>query len=136
MRHLSLLLIEDDQIETLKFEQIVGKINKKHKVVIAKNGEEALKNIKKSSTLPNVILLDLNMPKMNGIEFLQLLKKDEKWKYIPVVVLTTSNYTNDILKCYEIGVAGYIMKPLKYQEYKELIENLINYWSINEFVNK
>ena len=136
MHNLSLLLIEDDQIETLKFQQIVNAINDKHKVTIAENGEQALNIIKSAATLPNVILLDLNMPKMNGVEFLKILKNDSTLRYIPVVILTTSNYPDDILKCYEIGVSGYIMKPLKYQDYKNLIENFINYWSNNEFVKK
>ncbi len=136
MRNLTVLLIEDDQIETIKFKRIVEALDKKHKVDIARDGEQAIDTIRKATTLPNLILLDLNMPRMNGIEFLKILKNDEKLKYIPVVILTTSNYPNDILKCYEIGIAGYVMKPLKYQEYKELVEHLINYWSNNEFVKK
>ncbi len=136
MRNLSLLLIEDDEIETLKFQKIVSSISEKHKVTIAQNGEEALKLVKNIGQLPNVILLDLNMPKLNGLEFLKILKNSGVLKYIPVVILTTSNYPNDILECYEMGIAGYLMKPLKYQDYKKLIENFITYWSVNEFARK
>jgi CheY-like chemotaxis protein len=136
MSHLSILFIEDDQIETLKFQQIVKAVHEKHQVTIAENGVVAIKKLEQVTTLPNLILLDLNMPKMNGIEFLKILKSNPSYKFIPVVILSTSNYPNDILQCYDLGIAGYIMKPLKYNDYKLCVENLINYWSHNEFVTK
>jgi DNA-binding NarL/FixJ family response regulator len=76
------------------------------------------------------------MPKMNGLEFLFLLKKDKNLKFIPTVIFTTSNNHQDLIKAYEIGVAGYIVKPLRYENYVTQIEKLINYWTINEFVTK
>lgn len=136
MHHLSILFIEDDQIETLKFQQIVKAIDDKHYVNIAENGEVALNKLEQMTTLSNLILLDLNMPKMNGTEFLKILKSNPSYKFIPVVILSTSNYPNDILQCYDLGIAGYIMKPLKYNDYKLCVENLVNYWSHNEFVTK
>lgn len=136
MNHLSILFIEDDQIETLKFQQIVKEINGKHQVAIAENGEVALDVLAQTAKLPSLILLDLNMPKMNGVEFLKILKSNASYKFVPVVILSTSNYPNDVLKCYDLGVAGYIMKPLKYNDYKMCVQNMINYWSHNEFVTK
>jgi len=133
---LSILFIEDDQIETLKFQQIVKALDEKHRVNIAENGEVALNKLEQMTTLPNLILLDLNMPKMNGIEFLKILKSNPSYKFIPVVIMSTSNYPNDILQCYDLGIAGYIMKPLKYNDYKMCVEHMINYWAHNEFVTK
>ena len=72
------------------------------------------------------------MPKINGIEFLSILKNDNALKYVPTIILTTSSNQRDLLACYEIGIAGYILKPLKYEEYVSKIEKLLGYWSINE----
>ena len=74
------------------------------------------------------------MPKINGIEFLSILKKDDVLKYIPTIILTTSNNQKDLLECYKIGVAGYVIKPLKYEDYVSKIEKLLAYWSINELI--
>ena len=73
---------------------------------------------------------------MNGLEFLHLIKNNENLKFIPVVVFTTSNNHQDLIKAFEIGVAGYIVKPLRYENYIIQIEKIINYWSINELVRK
>ena len=134
MQAISFLLIEDDLIETMKFKRVLDGLDAKHTISLAENGEEALTLLKSNKDLPNVILLDLNMPKMNGVEFLTLLKNDAVLKYIPTIILSTSNNRKDILECYNIGIAGYIMKPLKYGEYKTKIENLVAYWSSNEFI--
>lgn len=74
------------------------------------------------------------MPKINGIEFLGILKNDERLKYIPTIILTTSNNQKDLLECYKIGVAGYVLKPLRYEDYVLKIEKLLKYWSMNELM--
>ncbi len=71
---------------------------------------------------------------MNGIEFLRILKADEVLKYLPTIILTTSKNHSDLLECYKIGIAGYVIKPLKYQEYQAKLITLFNYWNINELV--
>jgi len=136
MKTLSILLIEDDAIEVMKMNRTIGKLNLNHRIEIANNGEEALTILTESSELPDIILLDLNMPKINGIEFLGILKSDNRLKHIPTVILTTSNNNRDLLECYKIGVSGYILKPLKYEEYVDKIEKLLSYWSINELIVK
>ena len=136
MKTLSILLIEDDAIEVMKMNRTIGKLNLNHGIEIANNGEEALTILTESSELPDIILLDLNMPKINGIEFLGILKSDSRLKHIPTVILTTSNNNRDLLECYKIGVSGYILKPLKYEEYVDKIEKLLSYWSINELIVK
>ncbi|WP_203258924.1 response regulator [Hyunsoonleella ulvae] len=132
MNALNILLIEDDMIEVMKLNRTISKLELPHKIVEANNGEEALKILQKKDELPDIILLDLNMPKLNGIEFLNILKNDSVLKYIPTIILTTSNNQKDLLECYKIGIAGYVLKPLKYEDYISKIEKILAYWSINE----
>ena len=100
----------------------------------ANNGEEALQKLQYKDNLPDIILLDLNMPKINGVDFLKILKSDENLKYIPIIIVTTSSNQCDLLECYKIGIAGYVSKPLKYEEYVSKIDKLLAYWSINELI--
>ena len=132
MKSLNILLIEDDMIEVMKFNRTISSLNLNHKVLEANNGEDALKILQGKDELPDIILLDLNMPKINGIEFLNILKSDDVLKYIPTIILTTSNNQRDLLECYKIGIAGYVLKPLKYEDYVSKMEKLLAYWSINE----
>lgn len=132
MSTLNILLIEDDMIEVMKLNRTISKLQLHHNIIEANNGEEALDILNKKDELPDIILLDLNMPKLNGIEFLNILKNDEVLKYIPTIILTTSNNQKDLLECYKIGIAGYVLKPLKYEDYVSKIETLLAYWSINE----
>ncbi|QCX39917.1 response regulator [Aureibaculum algae] len=132
MKNLKVLLIEDDLIEVMKFKRAISSLDLNHQVIEANNGEDALKILEEKDNIPDIILLDLNMPKINGIEFLSILKKDSTLKYVPTVILTTSSNQRDLLACYEIGIAGYVLKPLKYEDYVHKIEKLLAYWSINE----
>ena len=133
-RFLKIMLIEDDMIEVMKLNRTFNKLNYKHKIIEAKNGEDALEILHKKNSLPDIILLDLNMPKLNGIEFLEILKNNNKLKYIPTIILTTSNNRKDILECYKIGIAGYVIKPLKFDNYIEIIKRVLDYWSANELI--
>ncbi|WP_299434703.1 response regulator [uncultured Aquimarina sp.] len=133
---LTLLLIEDDEIERLKFERVLQKNNYNHTLIQAENGETALEILENNTELPDLIFLDLNMPKMNGLEFLNILKSNPVLRHIPIVILSTSNNHNDLKKSYEIGIAGYIVKPLKYEDYAHKIKCLIEYWSVNELIKR
>ena len=130
---MNILFIEDDMIETMKMQRAISKFQSKHKIVEAKNGEEAL-DILRNGNLPEIILLDLNMPRMSGIEFLSILKTDEKLKYLPTIILTTSENRVDLLKCFEIGIAGYIIKPLKYEDYEAKLKRVFEYWEVSELI--
>ncbi|QRM88830.1 response regulator [Lacinutrix sp. WUR7] len=134
VKKLKILLIEDDMIEVMKLNRTISTLKLDHKIIEANNGEEALEILEQKDNLPDIILLDLNMPKINGIEFLSILKSDDVLKYIPTIILTTSNNQKDLLECYKIGVAGYVLKPLKYEDYVSKIEKLLAYWSINELI--
>lgn len=133
---LSILLVEDDTIEVMKFKRVLKSISESYKIIEATNGEAALEYLTKRESLPDIILLDLNMPKMNGLEFLNILKNEEVLRYIPTIILSTSSNHKDLLEAYKIGIAGYVTKPLKYEDYVEKIKRLLNYWSINELISK
>lgn len=127
------LFIEDDMIESMKLQRAVAKFDSKHDIIEAKNGEEAL-DILQNGDLPDIILLDLNMPRMSGIEFLQVVKADDKLRYLPTVILTTSENRVDLLRCFQLGIAGYIIKPLKYEDYEKKIKRVFEYWEVSELI--
>ena len=131
---LKVLLIEDDVIEVMKVKRAIASLQLDHELIEANNGEEALQILEDKDNLPHIILLDLNMPKLNGLEFLSILKKDEFLKFLPTVILTTSRNQKDLLECFKIGIAGYVLKPLKYEDYVSKIEQILSYWSINELI--
>jgi len=133
-RNLNVLLIEDDLIEVMKLKRSIDKLGLAHNVVEAKNGEDALKQLTSEVPLPDIILLDLNMPKISGLEFLKILKANPRLKYMPVIILTTSENRTDLQACYEEGIAGYILKPLKYEDYLSKIDRTLQYWSVNELI--
>ncbi len=119
----------------MKMKRTISFLKLNHTLHEAKNGEEALEILKDKSKIPDIILLDLNMPKINGIEFLNIIKNNEDFKHIPTIILTTSDNQKDLFECYKIGVSGYILKPLKYDDYVKKIEVVLSYWSVNELKN-
>jgi len=129
---LNILLIEDDRIEVLKLKRAIAEDFDNYILNIATNGNQAFTILDKN--IPDIIILDLNMPDTNGIDFLSLIKSNSNLKHIPIIVLTTSNNNKDIYNCYQLGIAGYVIKPLKYEEYVTKIKAIINYWSLNEFL--
>ena len=131
-KQLNILLVEDNLIEVMKMRRTVSLLDLKHNIIVANNGEDALQHIEDKSKFPDLILLDLNMPKVGGIEFLAILKNNDDIKHIPTVILTTSDNQKDLEECYRLGVSGYVLKPLKYDDYVEKIKNVLSYWSMNE----
>ena len=129
---LDVLLIEDNLIEVMKMERAISSLGLNHTINVANNGEEALEILEDNQQWPDLILLDLNMPRISGIEFLMILKNNDDLKHIPTVILTTSDNQKDIEECYRIGVSGYIVKPLKYYDYVDKIQTVLSYWGINE----
>jgi CheY-like chemotaxis protein len=136
VKALKILFIEDDSIEIMKFNRVISALGLTHQIIEANNGETALALLKEKENLPHIIILDLNMPKLNGIEFLTILKNDALLKYIPTIILTTSSNFKDVKECYKIGIAGYILKPLKYEDYVFKIQKLLDYWSSNELITE
>lgn len=131
-----ILLVEDDSVDAMTVKRAFKDLNVTNELAHSNNGEEALKYLRDDSNKkPCVILLDLNMPKMNGIEFLKIAKADETLKKIPVVVLTTSRDEQDKVESFELSVAGYIVKPVDYQKFVEAIRTIDLYWTLSELPN-
>lgn len=131
-KSLKILLVEDNLIEIMKMKRTLSLLELNHTLQEAKNGEEALQLLENQSNIPDIILLDLNMPKINGIEFLKILKANDDLKHIPTIILTTSSNEKDLIECYKTGMSGYVLKPLKYEDYVKKIETVLSYWSVNE----
>lgn len=128
-----ILLVEDDRVDVLTVKRALKEINVTNPVVNPENGEEALKYLRDpGNARPCIILLDLNMPIMNGIEFLQAVKNDILLKRIPVVVLTTSKEEQDKISSFDLGVAGYMAKPVDYRHFVEVMRTFDAYWTISE----
>lgn len=128
-----ILLVEDDQVDIMTVMRSLKEIRVTNPVVNKENGEDALNYLRDpASEKPCIILLDLNMPIMNGIEFLQVVKHDSQLKRIPVVVLTTSEEQQDKLNSFDLGVAGYMAKPVDYRQFVEVMRSIDAYWTISE----
>jgi CheY-like chemotaxis protein len=131
---INILLVEDDLVDVKNVERALRKNNVANPLFVAGNGLEALEMLR-SGRVPGprrLVLLDLNMPKMNGIEFLQELRKDPELSRITVVVLTTSNDDRDKLAAYDHHVAGYLLKPVTFTNFVEVMATLNKYWSLVE----
>ena len=128
-----ILLVEDDAVDAMTVRRAFKDLNLTNPLTHVTNGEEALCYLRDAEPLPCVILLDLNMPRMNGVEFIKAAKADAALKSIPIVVLTTSCDHSDIAQSYNLNVAGYIVKPVDYQGFVEVIRTLGLYWTINEY---
>jgi len=127
------LLVEDDRVDAMTVKRAMKDLNVANPLVHTLNGEEALEHLVNDyNEKPCVILLDLNMPKMNGIEFLKVIKADEKLKMTPVVVLTTSRDSRDKFETFELNIAGYIVKPADYKKFVEAIRTVSLYWTTSE----
>lgn len=115
---INILLVEDDTLDVMDARRTLDRMDILYKMHVAKNGEEGLgylQHIQESGgERPDIILLDLNMPKMNGIEFLTQLRKKEQWKDVKVFIITTSDEKEDKELTNKLGVSGYIVKPLKF----------------------
>ena len=127
------LLVEDDQVDAMTVRRALKKIHASNPVATASNGEEGLAWLENpDNPAPCIILLDINMPRMNGLEFLAEIKRRERYKNIPVVVLTTSKDEVDRLKSFDRGAAGYMVKPVDYVQFVEVIRTINLYWTLSE----
>ena len=127
-----ILLVEDDQVDMMRVTRALKDIHVTNQIVHRENGEDALNYLRdEKSEKPCLILLDLNMPIMNGIEFLQAVKKDERLRGIPVVVLTTSDDQQDKLDSFNLGAAGYMAKPVDYRQFVEVMRSIDAYWTMS-----
>lgn len=128
-----LLVVEDDMVDVMTIKRALKEIQVLNPVVHLENGEEALKYLRDPrNESPCIIFLDLNMPVMNGIEFLHVVKQDDQLRRFPVVVLTTSQEQQDKVNSFDLSVAGYIAKPVEYRQFVEIMRSIDLYWTISE----
>jgi CheY-like chemotaxis protein len=131
---LNILLVEDDKIDVMNVRRAFERVNITNPLFVASNGLEALELLR-GGTIPSsnrLVLLDINMPKMNGIEFLRELRADAELHSTCVVVLTTSNEERDRVDAYKLNVAGYLLKPVTFGSFVEVMATLNKYWTLME----
>lgn len=131
---LNILLVEDDEVDVMNVRRAFKKNNIGNPLWVAGNGLEGLEMLR-GPEMPRerrLILLDLNMPRMNGIEFLRELRADPELALTPVVVLTTSDDERDRVDAYNLNVAGYILKPVTFVSFVEAMATLNKYWTLVE----
>jgi len=130
-----ILLVEDDELDVISVERSLKKISQEHKLYTAYNGIEALEMLKNAdgelNFVPDLILLDLNMPKMNGIEFLKVLKNDEVLSAVDVLVMTTSGDDADRKVTEGLGVSGYLIKPLNFNNNDKRTDSLDGFFQFH-----
>ena len=127
-----ILLVEDDNVDAMTVRRAMKELNVANEIIHHLNGEDALKYLRSNNKRPCVILLDLNMPRMNGIDFLKIIKNDDELKQIPVIVLTTSKDERDKMESFEFSVAGYIIKSTDYKKFAEALHTLNLYWTLSQ----
>jgi CheY-like chemotaxis protein len=134
-KQLNILLVEDDDVDVMTVKRAFRKNNISNPLQVAANGIEALEMLRSGEVPPfnRIILLDLNMPRMDGIEFLRELRADPALRSATVVVLTTSNEDRDRVHAYELNVAGYLLKPVTFVSFVEVMAMLNKYWTLMEF---
>ncbi len=128
-----ILLIEDDDVDVMTVNRALRDSEVTNQLVSIGDGEEAIEYLRdESATEPSIILLDLNMPKMDGAEFLKVVKADNALRKIPVVILTTSNSDRDVIESFELGAAGYMVKSVDYEKFVETIRAIDQYWTLSK----
>ena len=133
-RSLNILLVDDDDVDVMNVQRAFRRANLTNPLHLARDGEQALAMLR-DGTVPAsrlLVLLDLNMPRMNGIEFLRELRADPALRHISVVALTTSSEEQDKVEAYQLHVAGYLVKPVTFTTFVDLMATLQKYWTLVE----
>lgn len=133
IKSFSILLVEDDLTDSMLFTELLNEVAPDIHLDHVENGLEALSFLDKKgnynkSQRPDLIILDLNMPIMNGFDFLEKVKQSKEHKNIPVLVLSTSEHDGDVRKVYTSQAAGYVVKPRSYTEYTQMLDSIQAYW--------
>jgi CheY-like chemotaxis protein len=131
---LNIFLVEDDEVDVMNVRRAFEKNHITNPLFVARDGVEALEKLR-TGEIPKgrrIVLLDLNMPRMNGIEFLRELRAEPELAATPVIVLTTSNNDRDKIDAYHLNVAGYLLKPVTFVDFCELMATMNHYWTLSE----
>src|SRR5262245_15261633 len=125
-----ILLVEDNPNDAELTQRALKKTNLDARLLIAKDGAEALEYLLSDRPKPKVIFLDLKLPKIDGIEVLRRARADERAKSVPVVVLTSSQEEKDVAECYKLGVNSYVVKPVEFDKFYKAVGDLATYWLV------
>jgi len=126
-----ILLAEDDHVDIMTVRRACKQLNVLNELVVANNGEEVIRYLDDSKMpLPCLIILDINMPKMNGLECLKILKQHSVYKNIPVFILSSSREQQDVDSSFSGGISGYILKPVEFNEFLHSIKVLNSHWTV------
>lgn len=125
-----ILLVEDNPDDERLTIRALRRGNIANEILVARNGEEALTMVLNANPLPNVVLLDLKLPKVDGLEVLRQIRANERTKLLPVVVLTSSSEENDIIESYQLGANSYVRKPVEIEKFTEAVRQLGLYWAV------
>jgi CheY-like chemotaxis protein len=131
---LNILLVDDDEVDVMTVKRAFAKANIANKLFVATDGIEALELLR-GTGMPasrRIVLLDLNMPRMNGIEVLREIRADRALQALTVIVLTTSNEDRDRIEAYQLNVAGYLVKPVTFHSFADVMATLNKYWTLME----
>jgi len=127
---MKILVVEDDKIAQLGIKKILSLMDVPVQIILAENGKEALDYfVQTNDEGTDIVLLDLNMPVMNGFEFLEMIRGKDKLKDLPVIVHTTSDNIVDLKKCRNLGISGYFVKHVDYSTFKDNLQNIVKYWA-------
>jgi two-component system response regulator len=124
----TILLVEDNLDDVALTRRALRKSNITNELVVAGDGEEALRHILPGGPLPVLVLLDINLPKVNGLDVLRAIRADDRTRCLPVVVLTTSSEERDIVESYQLGANSYVRKPIIFEDFLESVRILGLYW--------
>ena len=135
---LNILLVEDSEPDVLITKRAFNNARFKNNLYIVNNGQECLDFVRREGVYqgkekfprPDIILLDINMPKIDGLGVLAILKKDEEYKSIPIIMLTCSKNQEDIMRSYANGANGFIQKPVEYEDFVKVIDSFNVYWHV------
>ena len=128
-----ILLLEDDQIDVICTRRALTALKITNPLEVCENGEVGLSYLKNlDNSRPCLVLLDINMPKMNGLEFLEIIKNDTSLRSLPVIMFTSSRGEQDRFESFDLGVAGYIVKPTDPKAFVDVLRTVDIYWTLSE----
>lgn len=137
MQEIQILLVEDNEGDIILTLEALKEARISNKIVVARDGQEALSLLYDNTFIPDLVLLDINLPGINGLEVLSAIKNDERFRTIPVIMLTTSSSDKDILNSYSNHANCYINKPVGLESFIDIIKSIESFWiSIVKLPNK
>src|SRR5215470_3610090 len=125
-----ILLVEDNASDEELTLRALRKSNIANKVIVVRDGAAALEFLRETADLPQVVLLDLNLPKIGGLDVLRAIRSDERTKLLPVVIMTSSKEDRDLMTGYELGANSYVVKPVDFTQFAEAVRQLGVYWLV------